>query len=63
MPDRMRSVQDPTFRHAGTGMAQTFLCPMCAKPRAVLGRRLRRFRGRRQWVCKGCAPNLPPGQQ
>lgn len=37
-------------------MAQTFLCPMCVKPRAVLGRRLRRFRGLRQWVCGGCAP-------
>lgn len=63
MTDRMRSVQDPPFVHRGTGMAQTFLCPMCVKPRAVLGRRLRRFRGLRQWVCGGCAPIASPGHQ
>ena len=55
MTDKMRSVQDPPFKHMGIGMQQTFACMGCGKHKPVLGRKLKMFCGRRQWLCAGCA--------
>ena len=41
-------------RQPGVGLATLFLCPLCAKRKQSLGRRLRRVDGVRQWVCKPC---------
>jgi len=46
---------DVPFRAAGVGHGMTFKCAACLRPSQILGRRLRRVHGVRQWVCGGCA--------
>lgn len=53
--DDTRSPPDAKWQPRGTGMYNTFLCPMCAKPRGMTGRKIKRVQGLRQYVCKGCA--------
>lgn len=38
---------------AGYGM--TFKCAACVKPKPIVGRKLQRVDGVRQYVCAGCA--------
>lgn len=45
----------PRFAHAGIGMVTGFICPVCGIKRGMLGRRLRKHAGLRQWVCVHCA--------
>jgi hypothetical protein len=41
---------------AGPGHSGAWLCALCGKPQFVqAGRRLRRVRGLRTWVCARCA--------
>lgn len=44
----------PSWVGAGAGAHQSFLCPLCSKPRQVLGRKLQRVQGLSQWVCHAC---------
>ena len=46
---------DVPWRNQGTGMYNTFLCPLCAKFKGMDGRKIRLVQGLRQYVCKGCA--------
>lgn len=46
---------DVRFKPAGVGLAGTFRCAACGVPKMVLGRKLRRVQGVRQWVCARCA--------
>lgn len=47
---------DVRFRPAGVGHASKWACGACAKPQwSMLGRKLRRVRGVKTWVCAGCA--------
>ncbi len=55
MSDRIRTAPDVPYRPAGVGLTLTFRCADCAVPKPVLGRKLKRVRGLRQWVCAGCA--------
>lgn len=55
MSDRIRTTPDAPFRPVGMGMVSNFMCDACAKPKAVLGRKLRRLGGMRTWVCGACA--------
>ena len=45
---------DVPWRAAGVGHAMTFRCACCAKPSPILGRRLMRVHGVRQFVCAKC---------
>lgn len=51
----MKTAADVRFLLVGVGMANTFRCGACTKPRPIFGRRMRRVLGLRQYVCKGCA--------
>lgn len=42
-------------RAPATGMNQSFKCGACCKPKPILGRRLKRVMGLRQYVCVGCS--------
>lgn len=55
--DRVRrDVPDRPFVMRGLGdLGATFLCGSCRQARLLMGRRMRRVRGLRQYVCKGCA--------
>lgn len=44
----------PTFRQMGVGMAATFKCGDCDKSASTIGRRMRKVRGLRTYVCAGC---------
>lgn len=34
---------------------RNFTCAACVKPKSIIGRKLQRVDGMRQYVCKGCA--------
>lgn len=55
--NRHSSIKDVSMQRtpAGGGHTSPFLCPLCAKPRLQIGRRLRLVRGCKTWVCAGCA--------
>jgi hypothetical protein len=54
--DEANRAPDPRPQIAGPGMpGATFQCWKCRQYRSLFGRRLRRVRGLRQYVCKGCA--------
>lgn len=46
---------DSPWLPCGPGMSNTFMCGACAKPRIIFGRKLKRVRGLRTWVCHECA--------
>lgn len=51
--------RDVPFRMVGEGLAQTFRCGQCQKPRAMTGRRMQiigsgPMRGMRDHVCAQC---------
>lgn len=46
---------DVRWKPAGTGHGMSFKCAACVKPKPILGRKLQRVDGVRQFVCKGCA--------
>lgn len=53
--DRARRASDTRFRRVGVGdLGATFQCARCNTYRAILGRRMVRVRGVKQWVCRGC---------
>jgi hypothetical protein len=52
--DDTRSPPDAKWQPTGVGMAPTFRCALCSKPRSPTGRKLQRVQGVRQWVCKYC---------
>lgn len=60
--DDHKSGRDVRFRAVGTGMANTFACAARTKHRVMLGRRLARVMGLRQYVCAGCAETLAPNR-
>ena len=39
----------------GAGLYVSFRCPKCNLPRATDGRKLQRFQGLKQYICKHCA--------
>ena len=39
---------------------QKFMCAACCKPNILLGRKLRRIHGIRQFVCAACVPQPEP---
>lgn len=41
-------------KHPGVGVYMTFRCAACAKVKGVVGRKLKRVMGLRQYVCAGC---------
>lgn len=53
--DSIRRGADSPWLPCGSGMANQFLCGRCAKPRVIFGRKLKRVRGLRTWVCHECA--------
>lgn len=55
--NRYSAARDLTTRQAApaAGMSQSFRCGACCKPKPILGRRLQRVMGLRQYVCCGCA--------
>lgn len=60
--DSRRTSPDVRFLDLGTGMHNTFACGACTKHRRIVGRRLARVAGLRQWVCADCAARLLPGK-
>lgn len=47
---------DVARSYAGTGHVSAWSCAACVKPQfAMVGRRLRRVRGVKSWVCPKCA--------
>lgn len=51
--DRAGGGKGSGFRGAGPGAHQSFMCPLCAKPRQVYGRKRQRVQGLSTWVCHG----------
>lgn len=52
------TTRDLTHKRQNAGIGSTgatFQCDFCAKPRAILGRRLRMLCGARTWACVSCA--------
>lgn len=53
--DDNKQAADIKWRNAGIGLASRWACGACGKPQyMMLGRKLRRVRGVRTWVCAGC---------
>jgi hypothetical protein len=53
--DDRRAPNDVPFRQAGVGHGSKWECAACGKGLySMLGRRLRKIRGAKAWVCKGC---------
>jgi predicted SprT family Zn-dependent metalloprotease len=42
------------FRAVGVGMVPTFRCGDCDKPKISTGRKMKKVKGLRTWVCKAC---------
>lgn len=61
--DDTKTGRDAPFRPVGVGMHSTFACASCTQHRRVVGRKLARVMGLRQWVCAGCAAVLLPKQK
>jgi hypothetical protein len=55
--DALRSADRPRA-FSGVGVAMTFMCPACAKVKLTPGRRLKRYRGLRQYLCAACVPKV-----
>jgi rubredoxin len=54
--DQRNGPADVARSYAGTGHVSAWACGACGKPQfAMVGRRLRRVRGVRSWVCPQCA--------
>ncbi len=53
--DSARMRPDRPFAFAGVGMTMTFRCGACAHIKPVVGRKLKRVLGLRQYVCVKCA--------
>lgn len=52
--DKHNRPADRALGYAGIGVWHGFRCPKCGVTRGMLGRRLRLFRGLRQWLCAHC---------
>lgn len=53
--DTARMRPTPAFAFSGVGMSMTFRCGACCKVKPVVGRKLKRVLGLRQYVCAKCA--------
>lgn len=57
--DNARLKPVPPFVPQGVGLAMTFRCGACCKVKPVVGRKLKRVLGLRQYVCAKCI-GAPP---
>lgn len=54
--DRSRRAPDRPFVQRGIGdVGATFACGACGLFKSLMGRRMRKVRGLRQYVCSSCA--------
>lgn len=52
--DRVGGGRSYSQSGAGPGAHQSFMCPLCAKPRQIFGRKRQRVQGLPTWVCHEC---------
>lgn len=52
--DKHNRPADRALGYAGIGVWHGFRCQKCGHKRDTLGRRMRLFRGLRQWLCAHC---------
>lgn len=53
--DERNAPADRKLTTAGIGLWGTFLCPVCGGKRAMLGRKLVKVFGFKQWICATCS--------
>lgn len=57
--DSVRRMPDGRYPPRGPGMSSTFRCGACGQAKSVVGRRMQRVAGLRQYVCAGCVRVAP----